>query len=321
MKNNGIRTLGKKGGNNYALHTQTTKAETTIVSVKTQQIRLASGKPRRLQNRKSDVICIKPFRLGVLEYGCGQCMPCRINKSHQWVGRMLMESMEHQANCFLTLTFDDQHIPDKGHLEKKPLQDFLKRLRAKFHPLKIRYFAVGEYGDQTWRPHYHVILFGVSPMEHLVIQSCWKFGFIQTGTAESASMQYITGYVLKKLTNEKNKLLKGRTPEFATMSKKPGIGHGVVNRLKIAIETAAIESVPELTQIRVHGKKYPLGRYLREKTMVALGITEDQKETLRIASMCATAERKDLYPSTEAYESERKARVHQQNYHRKVRTL
>lgn len=237
-----------------------------------------------------------------------------------------MESMEHPCSCFVTLTFDDEHLPANGGLDKRPLQLFLKRLRDKFKPIKIRYFAVGEYGDQTWRPHYHAILFGVSPMEHLVIQSCWSFGFIQVGTAESASMQYITGYVLKKLTKTTNPLLRGKPPEFATMSKKPGIGFGVVPRLKKSIDNAlgstiSNETLQSLRQIRVHGKKYPLGRYLREKTMDALGVTEDQRENLRITSMVVEAERQDLYPSIEAYESERTARVNQQNTNRKARTL
>lgn len=253
-------------------------------------------------------------------------MPCRINKSHQWVGRLLMESMEHPCCCFVTLTFDEEHLPAGGYLEKRELQLFIKRLREKFSPTKIRYFAVGEYGDQTWRPHYHLILFGVSPTEHQVIQSCWNLGFIQVGTAESASMQYITGYVLKKLTKITNPALKGKPPEFATMSKKPGIGFGVVDRIKTAFTTGPgstilQESIPTLTQIRVHGKKYPLGRYLREKTMDALGLSADQRENLRIAAMVSTSERKDVYPSIKAYESERKARVQQQSYNRKARTL
>lgn len=110
------------------------------------------------------------------------------------------------------------------------------------------------------------------------------------------------------------------------MSKKPGIGFGVVPRLKTSLtnalgSTISTEVIQSLTQIRVHGKKYPLGRYLREKTLDALNITEDQREDSRIASMVATAERKDLHPSIKAYESERKARVQQQNYNRKARIL
>ena len=268
------------------------------------------------------MLCKKPNRNGVMEYGCGQWMPCRVNKYREWVGRMMMESMEHQSSCFITLTFNEECLPGAG-LQNRPLQLFLKRLRQKVGAL--RYFAVGEYGDQTWRPHYHLIVFGVSPVQEELIRSCWTLGYVHVGTAELGSMNYIVGYVLKKISRPGLAALQGRSPEFALMSQKPGLGYGVVERIKKAFKDAPASNIlmgvmPAMKSIRVCGKKYPLGRYLREKALDSLGFTADQREDFRVATMAAVAERKDLC-STVEYEVQRKARVQQQSTERKVRSL
>lgn len=264
------------------------------------------------------MLCKKPFRKGVMEYGCGQCMPCRINKSREWVSRLMMESMEHKDSCFLTLTFSEEYIGGAS-LEKRPLQLFIKRLRFEFGERKIRYFAVGEYGDQTWRKHYHLLVFGVSYLEEERIRSCWPFGFVSVGTADIAALRYIVGYVQKKYTKPGLPALKGRSPEFAVMSRKPGLGSGYVEKLRkvlTAYPNSDIVRVACAKSVRVAGKKYPLGRYLREKVVKSIGLSEDQKEDIRIAAMCAVAERKAVCTTTE-YEVQRAARVSQQNYGRK----
>ena len=112
------------------------------------------------------MICIKPLTLeGRGEVGCGQCRNCRINRRREWVGRMILEAKEHLFSSFVTLTYDDEHMPKDGSLCKKHLQQFIRRLRKALYPRKIRYYAVGEYGDKSWRPHYHLIVFGLSPDE------------------------------------------------------------------------------------------------------------------------------------------------------------
>lgn len=257
-----------------------------------------------------------------MEYGCGQCMPCRINKSREWVSRLMIESMEHKDSCFVTLTFNEEGLPGRD-LQKRPLQLFLKRLRQKCRERVIRYYAVGEYGDVSWRPHYHLMVFGVNCLEEELIKSCWPFGFVQVGTADIAAMRYVVGYVLKKYTRKDCAGLKGRSPEFGIMSKKPGIGYGFVKKVKESLTTnpgCDILRLGSVRSVRVSGKKYPLGRYLREKMVESIGLSEDQKEDIRIATMCAVAERKDLC-STEEYEIQRSARVSQQSYVRKGRTL
>ncbi|AXH74147.1 MAG: replication initiator protein [Microviridae sp.] len=250
------------------------------------------------------MLCKKPFRNEAgQEYGCGQCQFCRINRLRTWVGRMQLEAMEHQHNCFVTLTFNNDHVPADGGLSKRPLQLFLKRLRHEVG--QFRYYAVGEYGDQSWRPHYHLILFGVSPMQERLVAKCWPCGFVQVGTAEAASMSYVCSYVLKKLTNPKDRRLNGKPPEFATMSRRPGIGFGVVKRIKRAYEQRPVEVRTETegvlnNRIRIAGSKYPLGRYLREKALDACGFSEDEREDYKIRTMCAVYEQETLRPQERA---------------------
>ena len=106
-----------------------------------------------------------------IEIPCGNCIGCRIAYSKQWADRCMLESQYHDENYFLTLTYDDDHVPRSGYydeetgewfdtftLRKKDLQKFHKDLRKKLYGSdkgEFRFFACGEYGDQTFRPHYH----------------------------------------------------------------------------------------------------------------------------------------------------------------------
>jgi hypothetical protein len=122
---------------------------------------------------------------------CGQCTGCRLERSRQWAVRMMNEADCHSSTCFITLTFDDDHLvkrDDPMSLDKRDFQLFMKRLRkhmvkeyfltklinylprftrkflmrfAQKRVPKVRYFMCGEYGDLYKRPHYHAILFGL----------------------------------------------------------------------------------------------------------------------------------------------------------------
>lgn len=191
---------------------------------------------------------------------------------------MMLEAKEHDYSVFVTLTYAPEHVPTNGSLNKRTLQLFLKRIRAAVAPRLIRYYAVGEYGDQSWRPHYHAILFGISPAEEETIRKCWPFGFIQVGFAEPKSMSYVCSYVVKKMTNPKDSRLLGRAPEFALMSRKPGIGIGAVDRMVTAYQTiqgqAALEKNGWISEaIQTEGRKFPLGRYLKGKVLDKLGVS------------------------------------------------
>lgn len=90
---------------------------------------------------------------------CGQCMECRLAYSREWAIRITHEARMHDASCFLTLTYDDAHLPRFGQLVKRDLQLFFKRLRKNVGP--FRYVACGEYGELKRRPHFHCALFGL----------------------------------------------------------------------------------------------------------------------------------------------------------------
>ena len=118
--------------------------------------------------------CTSPIRLykGVnslvypdgLVVPCGKCLSCRIAKRREWTMRLWHELPYHQSSIFLTLTYDDDNLPPNASLSKSDLQKFFKRLRKdlSYVDRKIKYFAAGEYGPKTNRPHYHAIVFGLS---------------------------------------------------------------------------------------------------------------------------------------------------------------
>jgi len=92
---------------------------------------------------------------------CGYCEACRLTYRQTWAARIQLEAQCHAENIFVTLTYDQDHLPDPPQLVPDHLSAFVKRLRARFAPLQFRFFACGEYGSRTLRPHYHVVLFGL----------------------------------------------------------------------------------------------------------------------------------------------------------------
>lgn len=200
---------------------------------------------------------------------CGQCIGCRIRQREDWTTRIELEARDYPKEevWFITLTYDDDHVPGMivktGEImrkvqytwkagEQRPssvqillyedIQKFLKRLRKAYRG-KLRYFVAGEYGEQTARPHYHMILYGWKPtdLENLYkihhngyytskwLTDLWGMGQIQIAQAVPETYRYVAGYVTKKMyeidgkkANEYYEL--GQTKPFACMSLKPGLG-------------------------------------------------------------------------------------------------
>jgi len=96
-----------------------------------------------------------------LELRCGQCIACRLEKSRQWAVRCMHEASQWDNNVFVTLTYDDEHLPEDQGLDVSEFQRFAKRLRKARPDDKVRYFHCGEYGEQLQRPHYHALVFNV----------------------------------------------------------------------------------------------------------------------------------------------------------------
>lgn len=207
------------------------------------------------------------------EHGCGICIRNRSYDKRVWVHRMELESRLYEENSFLTLTYNEEFVPKDGSVSIRAGQLFLKRLRQEIAPLKIRYFFVGEYGDETRRPHYHAALFGMGP-EHLpAVEKVWaspftkrSYGHVMLAELNIATIRYIAGYVTKKMTSKDDVRLDGREPEFRIMSK--GLGRDFVPALSQSLDDAAATEMLKLdipAALTIGGRKMPLGRYLRRQ--------------------------------------------------------
>jgi len=209
---------------------------------------------------------------------CGGCIGCRLDRAADWQARLIHESKMHELSCFLTCTYDDQHLPEDGSLNKKHFQDFLKRLR-KYTNGGIRFFACGEYGDTTRRPHYHALIFGYdfpdkrkyskgAKGDYLytseILQKLWTHGNCLIGSVSPDSCGYVARYIMKKvrgqLATEHYKTVNTTTgeihqilPEYIHMSTRPAIGLTFYEKFK-----------NEITQsdfVLVKGKKRKTPRY------------------------------------------------------------
>lgn len=229
-----------------------------------------------------------------LAFGCGQCMQCRINNRRHWANRLMLESTSHEFNCFVTLTYDDEHLPrtcgckacngyhETGTLKPKHGTDFLKRLRFELSLKQrvMRFYWVGEYGDTTFRPHYHALLFGVSEIEEATIQKHWPYGHVMVGETNIHTASYVAGYVTKKLTKSDDPFLNGRHPEYARMSNRPGIGAYAADDIGDSLTTKGGSYVLISTrgespsEIMVAGKRQPLHRYLKGRIRRRVGLPD-----------------------------------------------
>jgi len=229
--------------------------------------------------------CERPYTTKGGAFGCGQCLPCRIQRPRIWTHRIILEAAQHKENAFVTLTYDDAHCPENGSVDPRHLSLFLKRLRGK-SARKLRYYACGEYGGRTQRPHYHIALFNHPSCSHgitrtnppksgccaecNIIADTWGMGIIQLGTLEQQSAQYIAGYVSKKRANTAPP---GAHPEFTRMSLRPGIGTGLMHEVASALLQHNLnESLIDVPLTLRHGnREWPLGRFLRRKLRTFIG--------------------------------------------------
>lgn len=185
-----------------------------------------------------------------MEIPCGGCIGCRLDRAAEWQTRLYHESMQHNLKAFITCTYAPEHLPENGTLVKKHFQDFLKRLRNTVRPIKIRFFACGEYGEKLTRPHYHAIIFGYdfTDKKHYkthrgnklytseTLTKLWGMGHCITGAVTPDSCGYVSRYIMKKVRGQKAEThyhvgvntqtgeMISVLPEYIHMSLKPGIG-------------------------------------------------------------------------------------------------
>jgi len=167
---------------------------------------------------------------------CGKCHGCRLDKSREWAMRCSHEAQLHDENSFITLTYNDEHLPRTKDgtptLNPDNYVRFMKRLRERT-PHRISFFHCGEYGDRDNRPHHHAILFGRGFADMYFwrksghynlyrseeLETLWTFGHSEIGEASFESAGYIARYQLKEHTP-----IDGVHPPYLTMSRRPGIG-------------------------------------------------------------------------------------------------
>lgn len=214
---------------------------------------------------------------------------------------MELQATEDARGVFVTLTYASEHLPETATLCPDHVKLWLKRIRKKANG-RLRYFLVGEYGEETERPHYHLALFGYSQQlcsgcRHsysrnwlscdCLIAKTWGLGRPFIGEINRDSAQYIAGYVCKKLTffrEEYEKWLNGRHKEFTRMSLKPGIGAGpdlagikkIANVLTTPAGAQLIINHGDVPSVIQRGRKSnPLGRYIKKKLREEVGLNEE----------------------------------------------
>jgi len=207
---------------------------------------------------------------------CGKCAACINRKIMEWTFRLDNERINSAVTYFVTLTYDTAHVPinkyGKMELRKSDVQKFLKKLRydhdndpdyggfenhyfkTDIRKEKIKYYAVGEYGTQRKRPHYHLVMYNASKIS---IQENWELGEVDIQVPRSSqAIGYVIKYLSKRIYNETPRNI---TPEFSIMSK--GIGLGYVEKMKKWHKN----NLDVLYTSNERQTKIPMSRFYREK--------------------------------------------------------
>jgi len=238
--------------------------------------------------------CITPFykkepiRGQYMPLPCGKCPPCKKRRTSGWSFRLVKEGERSNSALFITLTYDTEYVPITKNgfmnLDLQDLQKFFKRLRKRTHE-KIKYYAVGEYGSQKKRPHYHIILFNANK-EHII--DSWTInnrpiGSCHIGDVSVASIGYTLKYMCKesKIPLHQND---DRKKEFAVMSK--GLGKNYLS--KQMIKWHKNDMLNRMYVPILDGKKIAMPRYYKDKIY-----TEQEKDKIN-EHMVKIGEEEDL---------------------------
>lgn len=214
--------------------------------------------------------CLNPIfiRKGNLSVPCGKCVACRENLLNSWTARLLNEVNSSLTAYFFTLTFNDENYPVENTENKAKLeiQQFFKRLRRKIEikfnqdDIKpIKYYAVGEYGNQTKRFHFHALIYnipGSMVASQKLVEDTWGNGFVHIGKVQPGSVKYILDYLIK---NEDSMRL---------ISKGLGVEYVTENKIKFHQDNLNC-------QVTTNGFKYPMHRYYKDRIF-----TQEQKKKI-----------------------------------------
>lgn len=214
-----------------------------------------------------------------VQVACSRCTDCRLDRAREWATRLMHESRMHSRTSFVTLTYAEENLPDGNSLELAHWQLFADRMRKRCG--KFRYYQVGEYGDVLGRPHHHACLFGLDFSEDRkkhkrtrrgdwlyvspLLDELWQHGNTYIGELTYQSAAYVARYIMKKqfgdqaeeryLRFDPKALAWNRIkPEFATMSRRPGIGRGWYDAF------AATDVLPH-DRVIANGREAPVPKY------------------------------------------------------------
>lgn len=196
---------------------------------------------------------------------CGRCAFCSATRRTDWATRLHYEGLLHYGSKFVTLTYDDKFLNweyGNPQLSKYDLQCWFKRVRNAGY--KFRYYAVGEYGSRTYRPHYHVLVFGDVPRDILI--NAWTkvvqekrvpIGHVHIGNVTQASINYCLGYMV---TGKSWQMLHKRVRPFCLMSRRPGLGANYLSS-----DMKAWHKSDRKNYVMLEGEKKHLPRYYKTK--------------------------------------------------------
>ena len=229
--------------------------------------------------------CRNPVYIKEMIVPCGKCFTCRSKYRLGWQLRLQHELLSYNHNAmFLTLTYNDDNLPDNESLVKKDVQDFIKRLRKYYSDVKIRYFAVGEYGTQRHRPHYHLIIFGLKAPEqkrksnlnwkygNFLSERIWKKGYCFVGYVDSKCISYVSKYVLKEFVKGvsiKDYERAGLVPPFSLKSSGLGLVWLLDNMDKV------LNDIKQNKVVSMYKSKIGYPRYYRKKLIEYKKVPED----------------------------------------------
>ena len=244
----------------------------------------------------------------------------------EWGTRLKHELDTQGSGIFLTLTYREEDLPSNGSVSKDVLQRFFKRFRKQLFIVnnknhKIMYYAVGDYGEQNDRPHYHSIILGMDKRNPVftytdfrkgyALCEAWTLGYVHVGTVTEASIHYVTGYVMRaqKFINSALRTTGTREQPFHLMSKGIGKAYALENKDQL---TKDLSIVRQDVQV-------PLSRYY--KTIIGAPKDPDITKALndrqylvnqgkRASLMSGTTELDELSLNTEEL---RRAVQHQKN--------
>lgn len=239
---------------------------------------------------------------------CGQCVACRLERSRQWAVRCVHEAKMHERNCFITLTYDDRHLPADKSLKYSDYSAFMRRLRkyvkrrcrSKVSTLStVRFYMCGEYGETTARPHYHALLFGFDFEDKLYFKRCpsgeklytstalgrlWPLGSHMIGSVTFESAAYVARYCVDKVTGGEAKAhyevvdpstgeVRSRVPEFNRCSLRPAVGRTFIDKFMADVYPSG--------KVVINGRLAKAPRYY-DKVFLR-SATPDQVERLEFA--------------------------------------